>query len=179
MKLKIGFSLILLLLGPLGQAQNAPLDLAFEFQAYPTGLIPGIRLEKNFGGKNAAHLRLGYQAIDHRDLGKQDDETGQGWGFSLGYHRYFKPSYQGFFLGARNDIWFNRIDWANNDGTSGQTDITVLQPTAQAGWLFLLGKKFLLCPTLSFGYEINVKTEGEPTGEGAILLLGINLGHRF
>ncbi len=179
MKLKIGFALTLLLASLFGQAQNTPFDISFEFQAYPTGLIPGIRLEKGFGEKNAAHLRFGYQVIDHRDLGKHDDETGSGWGFTLGYHRYFKGGYQGFFLGARNDFWFNSMEWEMNDGTSGKTDIVVVQPTAQAGWVFLFGEKWLLSPTLSFGYEINVKTEGEATGEGAIILLGLNFGRRF
>lgn len=179
MKLKIGFALILLFISLFCPAQSGPLDVTFEFQAYPTGLIPGIRLEKGFGEKNAAHLRLGYQIIDHRDLGKHDDETGSGWGFTLGYQRFFKEGFKGIFVGARSDLWFNKIDWAMNDGTSGKSDIVVVQPTAQAGWLFLFGEKWLLSPTLAFGYEFNVKTEGEPTGEGAIVLLGLNFGHRF
>jgi hypothetical protein len=55
----------------------------------------------------------------------------------------------------------------------------VLQPTLEAGWGFVVGEKIVFTPTVAFGFEINVKTEGEPTGEGAIVLLGINLAYRL
>lgn len=166
--------------------QNDPthiFDADFEFQAYPTGLIPGIRLEKGFAGRHAAHLRLGYNWIRHGSLGKHDDERGDGYGFTLGYKYYFRPVFKGFFAGIRNDIWWNEMHWKNNpdaiDEVSGTTHITVVQPTVEAGWLFPLGDSWQLAPSLAFGYEVNVKTEGSPTGEGAILLAGIVLGKRW
>lgn len=162
---------------------DGSLDLSFEFQAYPTGLIPGLRLEKNFGEKNAAHLRLGYQLIDHRSLGKHDDETGSGYGLTLGYKRYFKTGHEGFSLGLKTDLWFNSIDWTtigeNDANTSGNTDIIVLQPTIEGGYLFTFGPSWVFTPSVAFGFEWNIKTEGEPTGEGAILLLGFSIGKRF
>lgn len=164
------------------QAQRGPVDVDFELQAYPTGLIPGVRVDLNVAGKNAAYLRLGYQLIDHRDLGKHMDEKGSGLGFTLGYKRYIKSGFQGLFFGARNDIWFNKIDWEDFNiviARSGTTKITVVQPTAEAGYLFELGNGWIFAPTLAFGFEINVKTKGEPTGEGAIVLLGLNVGKRF
>lgn len=180
MKIKLCFTLALLAVFATSKAQDLPFDLHFEFQAYPAGLIPGLRAEQGFGGKNAAHLRLGLNLMDHRDLGKHDDETGTGWGFTLGYKRYFREGYRGPFVGARSDVWFNEMDWMDNDGPrTGTTKITVLQPTAETGWLLPLGEKFHFTPSVAFGYEVNVKTEGEPTGEGAIFLLGISLGYRF
>ncbi len=158
-------------------------DVSMEIQAYPTGIIPGLRLEKGFAEKHAVHLRLGYNWVRHRDLGEHDDERGDGYGFTLGYKYYFGSDFQRFFLGARNDIWWNTIDWKDNIDTpmevSGQTDITVVQPTLEAGYLFAFGENWLFTPAIGFGYEVNVKTEGQPTGEGAILLLGISLGRRF
>lgn len=180
MKIKHGFTIFLLCWAYLAQAQAPVFDLGLELQAYPTGLLPGLRAERGFGGKQAVHLRIGANLVDHRDLGKHDDETGSGLGFSLGYKRYFREGYQGPFAGARSDVWFNEIDWVNLDAPStGTTKITVLQPTAELGWLFALGKKLYLAPSLAFGFEINVKTEGEPTGEGAIFLLGFHGGYRF
>lgn len=164
-------------------AQSGPFDVTFEFQAYPTGLIPGIRFEKGFAEKNAISLRLGYQFIDHRDLGKNDDEWGNGYGFTVGYKRYFKENFRGLFAGIKNDVWWNEMEWKMNPETpdefSGVTDITVIQPTAEAGYLFEFGEGWICSPTVAFGYEVNVKTEGRPTGEGAIFLLGFNLGRRF
>jgi hypothetical protein len=164
-------------------AQNSVLDVDFEFQVYPTGLIPGLRIEKGFAAKNAVHLRLGYQIIDHRDLGVQDDETGTGYGFTLGYKRYFKEGFKGWHLGVRNDIWFNQIDWKSNPDTpneiTGTTDIVVVQPTAELGYLWKLSEDWIISPSLAFGWEVNVQTEGEETGQGSILLFGLNIGKRF
>ncbi len=58
------------------------------------------------------------------------------------------------------------------------SNITVIQPTIELG--YLIKKEFShITPTIAFGYEWNVKTNGEPTGEGAILLLRIQIGKRF
>lgn len=169
-------------------AQNdSSLDLSFEFQAYPTGLIPGLRLEKNFGLKDAVHVRLGYQLIDHRDLGKHEDEWGTGYGLTIGYKRYFKEQHQGWALGIKSDLWFNKIEWAYPDTylpeppntAEGITDIIVLQPTLEASYLMTFGTGWIFTPSLAFGFEWNIKTEGEPTGEGAIVLLGFSIGKRF
>jgi len=160
----------------ISKAQN--LDISFEFQA-----IPGFRIEKGFQEKNAIHLRLGYNWIRHRDLGVHEDERGNGFGFTVGYKRYFKENYEGFFIGARSDFWFNELDWKDNidlpTEISGTTNITVIQPTAEAGYLFLLNNNWIFAPNIAFGYEVNVKTEGAPVGEGAILLLGFKIGKRF
>lgn len=160
------------------------LDISFEFQAYPTGLIPGLRLEKSFNEKNAVHLRLGYQIIDHRDLGVQTDEKGSGYGFSLGYKRYFQAGFNGWFLGARTDLWFNTLDWENLSDfpplfSSGTTKVTVVQPTLEGGYRWSLGESGFIAPTVAFGFEVNVKTEGADVGEGPILLLGFLLGKSF
>ncbi len=176
---KILFS-ILLLFPLLASAQT---DLSLEFQAYPTGLIPGLRVEYNFAERHAMHLRFGYQLINHRDLGPHDSETGNGYGLSLGYKRYFKEGHEGLFLGARSDVWLNNIDWTDNIGAtnqrSGTTMITVVQPTLEGGYAFIFGDNWLFAPSLGFGFEVNVRTVGEPTGEGPILLLGFLFGKRF
>lgn len=165
------------------ESKNSIFDIGLETQFYPTGIIPGLRLATGFGERNAVHLRVGLQFIDHRDLGVHDDETGNGWGFTVGYRRYFEDAYRGWFLGLRNDIWFNDIDWTDGEGAnqqSGFTEIVVVQPTAEGGYLFVPGDgNFTVAPSIGFGYEVNVQTEGEPTGEGAILLLGVTLGFRI
>lgn len=157
------------------------IDYNFEFQAYPTGLIPGIRLEKKFSNGKAAHIRLGYNWIRHRDLGVHNDERGHGFGFTLGYKKYFKPIHQGWSLGVRNDFWWNSIDWEDQEvggALNGNTKITVLQPTLELSYLFD-NQNYIISPSISFGYEWNIRTKGEATGEGAILLVGIQVGKRF
>ena len=159
------------------------IDLSFAFQAYPTGLISGLQIEKGFQDKNAIHFRFGYQFIRHGDLGVQEDERGDGFGGSLGYKRYFKDDFQGLFLAARSDLWWNTLDWTNDidqpNATHGTSKIVVLQPTLQTGYLIPFGKDFFFTPTLSFGYEVNIQTKGADVGEGAIILLGFQIGKRF
>ena len=157
-------------------AQN-PVGFGFEFQAYPTGLIPGIYFEHAIGDKSDIYARLGYNWIRHRDLGKHDDERGDGFGFSIGYKRFLSNSAKTKWrIGIKNDIWWNSIDWT--DGIdSGNTQITVVQPTLELGYVWQKNNLFI-SPTLAFGYEVNVRTEGSPTGEGAILLLGFQVGRK-
>lgn len=166
-------------------AQSGVFDLNLEVQAYPTGIIPGIRLEKGFADQHAVHLRLGYNWIRHRDLGVHDDERGDGFGFTVGYKYYFKEGFEGWFLGLRDDTWFNSLDWEDYDGggnvtASGTSDIIVVQPTAEGGYTFTLGDgSWTFTPNVGFGFEVNVKTDGAEVGQGAILLLGVKIGPRF
>jgi hypothetical protein len=158
-------------------------DLSLELQAYPTGIISGIQFERSLGAHDAIHLRLGYQFIRHADQGVHEDERGDGYGFTIGYKRYFKEEYKDWFLSLRTDVWFNTLDWRDNieevNEVAGTSKITVLQPTLQLGFHQHLSKNMFLIPTVAFGYEVNVKTEGAAVGEGAILLLGFQLGKRF
>lgn len=157
------------------KAASKGFDFGIELQAYPTGIIPGFRIERYINTKSSMNLRLGYQLIDHRDLGVQDNEEGSGFGASFAYRRFFKPDHKGLSLAIRTDVWFNIIDWETGMQT-GSTDITVLQPTLMGEYAFRTDSNFVITPSLSFGFEWNVATEGEPTGEGAILLIGCTFG---
>ena len=86
-------------------------EIGVETQVYPTGVIPGVRFAFLPDSKNEYTLRVGYQFIDHRDLGKHLDETGSGFGGSIGYRRFLKDNSKGFAIGARVDVWKNTIDW--------------------------------------------------------------------
>lgn len=168
-----------------GQDSNAETTytgstIGLDMQVYPTGIIPGIRYELPLSTKSNLYLRAGYQIIDHRDLGVQDDETGTGYGFSLGYRRFFNETRTKWSLMLKTDVWFNTIDWTNEStATMGTTDLVVLQPTAQLEYAFDLGERLVLAPNVAFGLEWNVSTDGEPTGEGPILLLGVALAYKL
>lgn len=158
-------------------------EVSFETQVYPTGIIPGIRWSKSVSGTDRFLIRVGYNWFRHRDLGVHDDERGGGFGATVGYMKYFNDEQKGWYGALKNDIWFNSVDWTDNlpTGTqmTGETSIIVLQPTAELGYSFLLKNDLIFTPTLAFGFEWNVRTKGEPTGEGAILLVGVQFGKRF
>ncbi len=180
------------------------IDVGIEFQIYPTGIMPGLKVETNLSQKDAINLRIGMNLFNHKDfpkkagINKHDSEIGYGYGFSLGYRHYFWKNVRNLFLGIRSDLWFNRVQWVkenpeyyNCTGTcifyapeptiKGISNIVVLQPTIEAGWLFEIGKNkdFFIAPDIAFGYEWNAIVKGEQTGNGFIFLGGISAGYRF
>lgn len=181
---KISLSLFFIFTCVQLSAQEINWQVGIELQAYPAGVIPGLRIEKALNERNALHLRVGYNIARHRDLGVHDNEEGGGVGFTLGYRHYFKADLRGLFLGIRNDVWFNTIDWQDDIDTpietSGTTELIVLQPTVEGGYNFVFGDNgWAFAPTLGWGWEWNAKEDGAEVGEGAIILGGLNLVKRF
>jgi len=156
-------------------------DVGLEVQIYPTGFIPGLSIDHHVGTKHALYLRAGFNFFNHRDLGEWLSEEGWGYGASLGYKRYLKEDQLGIRVGIKNDIWFNKVDWAGfnqfNSPIFGRTEIIVLQPTAVVEYVWDFGNLFLV-PSVAFGMEWNVKTVGAPTGQGPIALIGFQIGRR-
>jgi len=183
MKFKRYFTIILLFTVAACFGQNKVMDIGLEVQAYPTGFIPGFRVEKSFTKKDLVGVRVGYQIIDHGDNGEHDDETGSGYGGSIGLKHYFNRYFTGPSLGLRTDLWVNKIDWVTKletgGETKGSTDLIVVQPTIEFGWAFTMGEYLVLTPAAAFGFEINAKTKGEGTGQGAIFLAGLMVAYRI
>lgn len=170
-------------------AQNAK-TIGLEVQGYPAGVITTLRGGLEISPQQELSLRLGYNYTDRGDFGEHENEEGGGPGFSLGYRYYTGEELDGFFLGARANLWFLEIDWRDDlscppnatcvDSVTGTTDITVLQPTAEIGYNLLGGRSsWMLAPVIGFGWEFNIRTVGEDVGEGAILLGGINVAYLF
>lgn len=136
---------VLLLSHHSSNAQNK-MNISLEALAYPTGFITGLSLDKNLGTKDYLHLKLGLNIFDHRDLGVQDDESGSGYGFTLGYRSFFNESKTKWRWGIKSDLWFNNVEWVSKDAQGndivGETDIIVLQPTAELSYVFQMSSFF-------------------------------------
>lgn len=168
-------------------AQNS---IQLETQAYPAGIIPGVRFDFNIGNNSYLTSRIGYNFTDRQDFGKNDNEEGGGPGFGIGYVRSDFIS-SDLSVHIRTDLWFMDIDWRDSQticGTvspcfeqdiNGTSEIIILQPTVGIEYMIPSSTNLFLKPSLSFGYEINIKTKGREVGEGAILLIGLSLGSRF
>jgi hypothetical protein len=171
-------------LGAPRAAAQAPvhrLSAGLELQGYPAGVIVAGRASLAISAADAIAVYLGYNATDRGDFGEHDDEEGGGPGFGAALRHSFGAAGGGWHIGARTDLWFLDIDWSDASGTRvGMTEVTVLQPTARAGYAWLLfGERLLLDATVALGAEINIQTQGEDVGEGVILLGGFGLSYRF
>jgi len=151
-----------------------------EVQAYPAGVISAAHVRRALSEHDTATLRLGYNDTNRRDYGEHDDEEGGGPGGGIGWRHYRGPEYTGWLYGARIDLWDLEIDWEEDDGSRGTTDVLVLQPTVEGGYAFRLGDSpWRLELVAAFGAEVNVDTDGEDVGEGAIGLVGLTLTRAF
>jgi len=140
-----------------------------EVQVYPAGVIGVIGLDKQVNDRTTGRVFAGINITDRRDWGEQDDETGHGFGLGVSMDRTLSADSRLWF-GTRIDLWSMAIDWTNDTlNIEGETDIWVLQPTVRAGYRLTS----TLDLSASLGAEINVSTDGEPVGEGAILLVGL------
>ena len=162
---------------------NEP-TIGLGLQAYPTGFMPGLQFEHPLSAHGLLHLRVGLNIFDHKDLGKHEEEIGSGYGGSLGYKHFFNDKATKWSLMLKTDVCFNSVDW--RDGfdlpsapEKGTTDITVLQPTLELGYTMMLTEQLYFTPSAAFGLEWNVQTEGEPTGEGPIVLVGVAFGMKL
>ena len=163
------------------QSSGAGAEIGLQAQAYPAGLIGTVQVRLPANGAQHWVLAGGFNTTDRRDWGEHDDEQGGGAGVGVGWFLDLGGDEStGLYLGARADVWWLGIDWMQNDGRAGSTDITVLQPTARAGYRFSNNATpWVFDLHLSLGAEINIQTEGEAVGEGAILLGGVGVGYRL
>ena len=178
--------LLLLLFSVISVDARAQASVGLTLQAYPAGLITSIQGSISISPASQALAFVAWNATDRRDWGKHDNEEGGGPGAGLAWRYYFSADHSGFFAGVRTDLWFLDIDWTdtapnrNVPDRTGTTEVTVLQPTAQIGYALPLGaKRWVLEGAAALGAEVNVRTDGEAVGEGAILLVGLGLSYRF
>ena len=173
-------AILALVLTSCHSTSESPSDWSFggELQAYPAGVIAAVHAQKPINEQDAWTFRAGYNATDRHDWGEHDDETGGGPGLGVGWRRSLAPAGEnGWVIGGRIDLWQLDIDWeddpdgANPGGREGSTDVLVVQPTIEAGYVWHLeGSRLTL--GAAFGAEINADTDGEDVGEGAIFLVG-------
>ena len=176
--------------------EKRPIELSFEYQMYPAGMMPGLKIEVGLGKyyKSSIEGRIAYNRARRHSWGEHGDERGGGWGGSVGYKYYILKPMKGLYVGGRSDVWRLNIDYrdigedmtygTSDDSDFGQSKIWIFQPTVSVGYKFLfkVGAKdtvIFLTPQVAAGWEYNVKTEGEAVGQGAIGLWGLDIGVRF
>lgn len=151
-------------------------SLGFGIQIYPAGTIYNLKSAWAVSAKGELIGKLGYNIAQRENFGEHDSEEGNGPGFTFAYKRYLRTAFKGWYAEGRMGMWFLDIDWRDNTpSASGNTDISVIQPTLGIGYDFpLRNERIKLGLLVAFGYEVNVITSGEEVGQGGISLLGLS-----
>jgi hypothetical protein len=148
-----------------------------DAEVYPAGAVIAARGEKQVSDHAVVAGRVGYNFTERGDFGEHDDESGGGPGFGFTYRRWLGEGFQGWFWGARADLFWLEVDWEDDLSGGGKregtSDIIVLEPVGQGGYSWTLPAGARLDLAASLGVEINVDTDGEDVGEGTILLFGL------
>ena len=148
-------------------------------RGYPAGSILALQVETPLSEHGVLAFGVGANLTDRQDWGEHDQEDGDGFGGGVGYRYYFGEDLDRWFLGGRLELWSLAIDWRDSPATTGSTDVLVLMPTVEAGYTFRLAQRWRLNLFAAGGAEINVSTDGEDVGEGAIGLLGFSCLYGF
>ncbi len=151
-------------------------DVYGELRGYPAGGIASVGALFPYGQQAELGISALYNRAERGDAGRHDDESGDGFGVGIEARRFHAASRLGWFYGVRAELFQLDIDWRDSGNRRGSTDITVLQPTARVGYrLPLAGGATSLELAGGLGAEINLATDGEKVGEGAIGLIGVAL----
>ena len=154
--------------------------LGAEVRGYPAGVIPAFYGETPLSDHAVLTFDLAANVTDREDNGEHDDEDGDGFGGGVGYRYYYGERFDCWFFGVRIDLWSLSIDWEDDSpSASGNTDVLVLQPTVEGGYGWWVGERWRLNVFAAAGAEINVDTDGEDVGEGAIGILGVSCVYGF
>lgn len=149
-------------------------DLNAELRAYPAGGIVSVGALFAAGSRDELGAHLSYNRAERGDAGEHDHESGDGFGVGVDAKRFLSSSRTGWFYGARAELFQLDIGWRDDTGRRGHSDITVLQPTARVGYRFAAASQpFDIELAAGLGAEINLATDGEAVGEGAIALIGL------
>lgn len=96
------------------QSEKKTFLIGMDTQAYPAGIITGLRLEWLFTNQDSLSLRAAYNFTQRQDFGVHDNEAGGGAGGGLGYRHFLYSNDHGLFMGFRTDIWVMDIEWRDD-----------------------------------------------------------------
>ena len=155
-------------------------DAGGEYQYAKDGPAFNLQLAFNAEEYHAIVLRAGYMKAMGKTTSAHTNESGSGWGGSIGYRYHFSVIPKRFFIGARAGLWNLNINWSVPEA-EGVTKLLVLQPAIETGFTWVINDCFFITPQLSASVQTTLNTKGEKVayGTGFIPMAGISAGWRF
>jgi hypothetical protein len=153
-------------------------DVGAEFQYYKNGKFIGLHLATNSKLHHSFHVTIGYYMAGDPTASFYYNQNKGGLGFGLGYRYYVNLRPHGFFIGAKADLFTNKI-MLNTQIPEGPYTSSILIPSLQTGYLILINDMFFITPTASVGYKTNLQSKMSADKKKAVGLLGVSCGFKF
>ena len=180
---RIIFALSLIAISFIGAAQEAgyrTTDVGGSFQYSPDFNTYSLQLAFNAEEYHSFILKGNFARAGSRKTSNHTSESGSGWGAYLGYRYHFSVIPKRAFLGLGVGIQSMKMNWSLLL-LEGTTNLTLLQPTIEAGYTLLINDYMYITPSVSGILQTKLSSKGADVdfGSGFAPAAGISIGWRF
>ncbi len=158
------------------------MDVGAEFLKYKDGSFIGLHLGFNAKMHHSVHTSLGYYAASDETPAYYYNKSKGGLGINLGYRYYVKPRPDGFFVGAKANLFTNKIildPQLNTQTPEGPYTSMNFIPAVQAGYMFLINDMFFITPSIEAGIKTNLQKKITTDKSKSAFLAGISCGFKI
>jgi hypothetical protein len=153
-------------------------DIGAEFQWYKDGKFIGLHLAMNAKLHSSFHGTIGYYIAGDPTATFYYNQNKGGLGLGLGYRYYIDLRPHNFFIGAKANLFTNKI-MLNTQSPEGPYTSKIFIPSLETGYMLLINDMFFITPTVAVGYKTNLESKLSVDEKKAVGLLGVSCGFKF
>ena len=153
-------------------------DVGAEFQWYKDGKFIGLHLAANAKLHHSFHMMLGYYMAGDPAGTFYDNQNKGGPGAGLGYRYYTNLRPHGFFIGAKANLFTNKV-MPHPPTAEGPYTSMIFIPSLQTGYMLLINDMFFITPSVEAGMKTNLQGKLSAEENKAVALLSISIGAKF
>jgi hypothetical protein len=153
-------------------------DVGAEFLNYTDGNFFGLHLGFNAKLHHSFHTSLGYYVAGDKTPPNYYNKSKGGLGVNLGYRYYVKPRPDGFFVGAKVNLFTNKVILTTQTPLGPYTS-SILIPALQTGYMFLINDMFFITPSIEAGIKTNLQQKINAAKNKSVFLAGISCGFKI
>jgi hypothetical protein len=148
-------------------------DVGIEFLNYKDGSFIGLHFGFNAKLHHSFHSSVGYYFAGNETPASYSNKSNGGVGINLGYRYYVKPRPDGFFVGAKANLFTNKII-----PVGPYTSMNFI-PAVQTGYMLLINDMFFITPSIEVGIKTNLQQKISTDKSKSAFLAGISCGFKI
>lgn len=153
-------------------------DVGAEFLKYKDGSFIGLHLGFNAKLYHSFHVSLGYYTASDKTPPNYYNKSKGGIGINLGYRYYVKPRPDGFFVGAKANLFTNKVILTTQTPVGPYTS-SIFIPALQTGYMFLINDMFFITPSVEAGIKTNLQEKLSGNKSKSVFVVGISCGFKI